>query len=477
MTLHWPQHWQESMGAAPTIEDKRELLALLREKERRRREDRLKYYRPYARQAEFHALMQREAALIAANQVGKTWCAASELAIHLTGRYPDWWQGRRWTRPIVAIVGSKSGQLTRDGAQRVLCGRPGEWGTGTIPKACIVGEPKRAMGTPDLLDSVLVRNVGGWINRVNIKTYDQGRERWQAETVEEIWLDEEPPEDIYFEALTRTNATGGFVRLTLTPLLGMSTVVRRYLMEPNEDRASITMTIDDAEHYTPEERAKIIASYPPHELEARAKGIPTLGSGRALPVSDAEITWEPRAIPAHWPQIIGIDFGWDHPTAAVNLAWDRDADCVYVTAAYRKAQTGVIENAAAIRPWGKWKPVAWPHDGLQHDKGSGEQLAAQYRDQGLNMLAERATFEDGTNGVEAGVSEMLERMQTGRLRIASNLTDVFDEIRMYHRENGKLVKLMDDLLCAIRYGLMMLRFAAVNKPADVSALENFTVAY
>jgi hypothetical protein len=64
-------------------------------------------------------------------------------------------------------------------------------------------------------------------------------------------------------------------------------------------------------------------------------------------------------------------------------------------------------HAAAIKPWGAWIPCAWPHDGLQHDKGSGQDLAAQYRAQGLNMLQERATFEDGGSGVEAGVIGML----------------------------------------------------------------------
>ena len=85
------------------------------------------------------------------------------------------------------------------------------------------------------------------------------------------------------------------------------------------------MTIDDAEHYTPEQRAAIIASYPPHEREARVRGIPSMGSGRVFPIEEAQITCAPFALPPSWPQINGLDFGWDHPFAAMNLAWDRDA--------------------------------------------------------------------------------------------------------------------------------------------------------
>ena len=118
---------------------------------------------------------------------------------------------------------------------------------------------------------------------LNFKSYDQGRSKWQADTLDFVWLDEEPPLDIYSEGLTRVSATRGMVYATFTPLLGMSDVVRRFLLEPSEDRININMTIDDALHYTPEERAKIIAGYPAHEREARAKGIPTLGSGRFSP--------------------------------------------------------------------------------------------------------------------------------------------------------------------------------------------------
>jgi hypothetical protein len=133
-----------------------------------------------------------------------------------------------------------------------------------------------------------------------------------------------------------------------------------------------SMTIDDAEHYTPEQRQAIIDSYPAHEREARVKGIPSMGSGRVFPVEEEQITCEPFKIPDHWPQINGLDFGWDHPFAAMNIAWDRDADVVYVCKEYAQRETTPVNHSAAIKPWGDWIPCAWPHDGLQHDKGSGQ---------------------------------------------------------------------------------------------------------
>jgi phage terminase large subunit-like protein len=425
--------------------------------------DRLSRYRPYAKQAEFHAAgaAHRERLFMAGNQLGKTLAGAMEEAIHATGRYPEWWSGRRFAGPTTSWAAGVTGESTRDNVQRLLLGRAGEIGTGTLPPDAIL-KTVPARGAAGLVDTILVRHESAGVSRIALKAYEKGREKWQGETLHRVWFDEEPPPDIYSEGLTRTNATGGFVCLTFTPLLGMSEVVRAFLETPTEDRHVTRMTIDDAEHYTPEQRARIVAGYPPHEREARARGVPSLGSGRIFPVPEATVAVEPFEIPRHWPRIGGIDFGWDHPTAAVLLAWDREADCFYVTQTYRMKEATPVIHAAALRPWGAWLPWAWPADGLQHDKGSGEPLAEQYRQQGLNLLSEHATFADGSVGVEAGIFEMLSRMQTGRWKVFRHLKEWFDEFRLYHRKDGRIVKLGDDLLSASRYAMMMRRFAETD---------------
>jgi len=260
--------------------------------------------------------------------------------------------------------------------------------------------------------------------------------------------------------------------VTFTPLLGMSEVVKRFLKEKPASTHVTNMTIDDAEHYTAEEKAAVIAAYPAHEREARAMGIPTLGSGKVFPIVESGIKIAPFPVPPHWPRIVGLDFGIDHPTAAVWLAWDRDNDIIYVTDAYRVKDASIVLHAASIKGRGDWIPVAWPHDGLQRDKGSGEQLADQYRSQGLNMLRARATFDDGTSGLEAGVSELLSRMQTMRFRVFEHLHDWFEEFRLYHRKDGLIVKEADDLMSATRYAVMMRRFAKTHEEANASMFKN-----
>jgi hypothetical protein len=91
--------------------------------------------------------------------------------------------------------------------------------------------------------------------------------------------------------------------------------------------------------------------------------------------------------------------------------------------------------------------------------------AAQYRRQGLNVLPAHATHEEGGYGVEAGISEMLDRMKTGRFKVFSTLTLWLAENRGYHRKNGIIVKERDDLISATRMALMMRRFAQVRRVA------------
>jgi phage terminase large subunit-like protein len=425
-------------------------------------------YKPYAKQREFHAngLTYRERLLMAGNKLGKTYSAGFETAFHLTGEYPDWWTGYRFTKQNRWWGGSVTSELTRDGMQRILMGTLGRLGSGCIPKDLIV-DVKKARGVPDAIETVLIQHKCGEVSQLTFKAYSDGREAWQAEDLDGVWFDEEPPEDIYVEGVTRTNNTCGPVYLTFTPLLGMSNVVLRFprpeLGEQHPDRIITNMTIEDVEHYTPEQKRKIMESYPAHEREARAMGIPMLGSGRIYPIAESVIK-EPTIpnIPSHWKRIIGLDIGWDHPTAAAMLVYDEAADCIHVCRAYRQSEATPVVHAAAIKPWGAdWIPVAWPHDAYQHDKGgSCEQIAEQYRNQGLAMLSEHAKFPDKRgNGVEAGISEILERMQTGRFKVDENLTQWWEEYRMYHRKDGQVVKERDDLLCATRYGMMMLRHA------------------
>lgn len=427
-------------------------------------------YEPYSKQVEFHDLgaNTRQRCLMAGNQLGKTYAAGCETAMHLTGCYPEWWKGKTFKRSTRGWAGSKNAEVARDGAQRILLGPINALGTGTIPRDRIL-EIKKARGVPDAVESVLVKHASGDRSMLVFKGYQDGREAWQAETLDFVWYDEEPPEDIYSEGLTRTNNTRGIVYLTFTPLLGMTFVVLRFWNKEPGTKL-VMMTIDDVAHLDPEEKAQIVAAYLPHEREARANGIPMLGSGKVFTTEESFLLEPPLLeIPDNWKQIIGLDFGWDHPTAATKLVYDPDTDVVHVTAAYRQRQQTPVIHASAIKPWGKWIPVAWPRDGLQTDKGSGIQIAELYRKEEMKMLSEYAQFPDKRGvGLEAGLIEMQQRMDSGRLKVSRNLNQWIDEYRMYHRVDGVVYDKDEDLLCSTRYGIMMLRYALSREQADAT---------
>lgn len=222
-----------------------------RELEIRKARQRLRTYQPYPKQAEFHAAgaLYRERLFLAGNRVGKTQSGGAEAAIHLSGRYPDWWEGKRFTKPIRAWAAGVTGLSTRDVVQAKLLGPPdnrAEWGTGFIPHDCLdLGKIATGRGIPGAIDMCPVRHhdangrFDGY-SSLAFKSYEMGREKWQGSALELLWYDEEPDLDIYTEGLTRTNETGGIVYLTCTPLKGMSRVMKRFLMpfQADEENAA-----------------------------------------------------------------------------------------------------------------------------------------------------------------------------------------------------------------------------------------------
>ena len=144
-----------SMLQSLSFDQRSALMATLTaEKARRQRTNRLRTYRPYPKQLDFHASLKRERLFMAGNQLGKTMAGAAEAAMHLTGVYPDWWEGKRFDKAITMLAGSESYELTRDGVQRLLIGPPmteEEWGTGFLPQTAITGTTRRS-GVSGALD-------------------------------------------------------------------------------------------------------------------------------------------------------------------------------------------------------------------------------------------------------------------------------------------------------------------------------------
>ena len=445
---------------------------IAKELEFRQKTNLMNSYKPYDYQKKFHGSLASQRLLMAGNRVGKSFSGAMEMAYHCTGLYPEWWTGKRFNRPVRCWVGGVSNETTRDVCQKELTGQPDDpsaKGMGSIPLK-LIGETVRKPGVPNAFNSVVIKHTSGGYSRIGFKAYEMGKEKWMGESLDVIWLDEEPPQSIYSQALTRTADKGGIVYMTFTPEQGMTETVAQFVNNLKTGQELIQATWDDAPHMTKEIRDQILSALPPHERKMREMGIPQLGSGLVFPIAEDDIVCEHFEIPDYFPRICAIDFGWDHPTACVWVAWDRDSDIVYVYDSYAMRQETVPVHASAIKSRGFWIPVVYPMDGRQADKGSGKSLAVQYREEGVNLLREHFTNPpqtgmkegSGGNSVEAGVMEMLTRFQTKRLKIFENQGKLMEELRMYHRKEGKIVPMNDDVISALRYAVMSLRKARVR---------------
>jgi phage terminase large subunit-like protein len=192
----------------------------------------------YAKHLEFFdaGRQYRERAAICANRIGKTFgMGGYETACHLTGIYPDWWTGRRFTMPTRIWACGKTNETTRDIVQATMLGevafeggRKGFAGTGLVPGALIGGCSWKA-GVADLADVVKVKHVSGRYSSLGFKSYQQGRSSFEGTAQHAIWLDEEPPLDVYGECLIRTATTKGIIYMTFTPLAGISETVMQFL--------------------------------------------------------------------------------------------------------------------------------------------------------------------------------------------------------------------------------------------------------
>lgn len=425
----------------------------------------------------------RERAFIAGNRVGKTeGVGAYEVTLHATGNYPAWWKGKRFSRPVNVWAAGDTNQTVRDILQAKLLGkitrgtddRPDAiigLGTGMIPKRSIRNTKPKA-GIPDAIEVAYIKHASGGTSTITFKTYEQGRVSFQGTEQDIIWCDEEPPEGVYDECAMRTMATGAFeggiIILTFTPLEGWTNVIERFLNEHQRvegKRFVVQAGWDDAPHLSKEEKEELLAKLPPHQRDARTKGIPQLGSGAIYPVPESEIACDPFSIPDAWPRGFALDVGWNR-TAAVFGALDPQSDILYLYSLVYISAHVPSEVVRAIQARGKWIPGVIDPAARGRSQKDGSQLIKDYEDLGLDIEA-------ASNTVDSGLLAVWDRMVAGRLKVFRSLADWFNEFRVYRRdEKGRIVKQNDHAMDGTRYlvvsGIRRFRTQPAKRPIQHS---------
>lgn len=441
---------------------------LVRELAERQKYFRMNQYTPYGWQEKFIAASSNCAQLLAmtGNRCGKTYTGAFIMACHLTGRYPEWWTGRKYDRPVNCWAAGISTDTTRDILQSELLGdwkNPEAFGTGMIPKEDIV-ETIRREGKPGCVQAVVVKHASGGLSSLIFKSYEMSQDKFMGTAIDVIWLDEECPKDIYTQCVTRTATTGGIVYLTFTPEHGLTEIVKDFLQDLKPGQFLIHASWEDAPHLSPEVKEQLLSVYSPAERRMRAEGVPMLGSGVVFPILEEKFTCEPFQIPDHFHRIIGIDLGFDHPNAIACVAWDPEKDKYYLYDERSESGETLGMHADAIYLKGGHQiPVVVPHDAFKHDGAtSGRRFVDLLKDDhNLNVVYEPFSNPPGPDGkhggnsVEFGVNWMLTRMENGDLKVFNTCTNFLKEMKMYHRKDGKIIDRNDDMISATRYALLM----------------------
>ncbi len=408
------------------------------------------------------------------NGSGKSFSVSTELTYHMTGEYPNWWEGKIFKKAVKGWVVCESGALWRGSMQEALLGRAGdEEGTGLIRKDALPKDATKSFsGVPGAVGQIFVKHKNGGLSNIAVKTFDMGRDKFQAETLDFIIFDEEPPEEVYTECIMRLRGVQGVKEpgvclMAFTPLKGLSDVVLRYL--PNgrfpiggvhpehEERFAISISWDDAPHLTEEDKKTMIAEMAPNERDARTKGIPALGSGRVYPISEDDIKCKFFEIPDYFPRAYGLDFGWNN-TAALWMAQDPVTQVKYIYAEYKKGKIPDSQHAYAIKERGDWMSgAADPSGGGRRD--DGRMRIDYFRSLGLDL-------HPGYNALVPGIAQVYNELESGMLKVFPNLDGWFDEYRIYRydkKDPNKVARNQDDhYMDTTRYLLSIFEMIAVS---------------
>jgi hypothetical protein len=237
----------------------------------------------------------------------------------------------------------------------------------------------------------------------------------------------------------------------------------RLMPEISPSRWVTTASWEDVPHLDEDTKRELWNSTPPHLRDARAKGIPSLGSGAIYPIAVEEFEVKPFVLPAYWPRAYALDVGWNR-TAGLWGAWDQSDDTLYLYAEYYASQAVPAVHASAIKARGEWIKGVIDPASRGRAQADGEQLFATYRELGLKLSA-------ADNGVESGIYKVWERLSTQRLKVFSTLMNWKAEYRLYRRdESGKIVKSFDHLMDCCRYLVASGRSVATVQKPDRSVM-------
>jgi len=424
--------------------------------------------RQHQKQLAFHQSLAKSRFVFGGNRTGKSVCGAMETIWYATGLHPF----VKIDKAMDGWVVSLTRQVQRDVAQaKILQYLPPEWIVKTVMVSGSAFAPAHGV-----IDFILVKNIFGTVSKIGFRNCEQGRERFQGVSLDYVWFDEEPPEEIYDECLLRLLDRGGVHWVTMTPLKGRSWVYDRiYLRQGRQiDLACFWMSWDDNPYLSAEEKQFLIATLPPEILESRQHGHFVAAEGLVFHNFNTDNIIEPTLLEQPDAYYIGIDPGYRNPTAAVWVVGV--GENLYVVSDYEVAGLTVADHSRAILQrtadlgW-DLKRVKILIDSAANQKTSACEVstAMQYRNHGL------AVDTNVNKNMAQGLLEMKARFGNAdghrSLFVFKNCVHLIDELRGYYWGEGEQPqKANDHTIDALRYVVMDWQRINHEQPVPLNTL-------
>lgn len=442
----------------------------------------LRWFRPFPYQLEFFKTGAKHSrrGMIAANRAGKTIASVFEAAYHLTGIYPDDWEGKRWDRPIVAMCSGESWEQVAKTLQSKLIGcddvkQEYKIGTGAVPRDLIDKKSIRTDGANIM--AMEIKHVTGGKSKLYFANYTQQTKNLQGFELDLVVLDEQPPDEVFSELVVRTANRSGQVICSFTPLKGMSGLVRKF-WDQVEGYCHIRVTWNDipfenewGEPFFPkEERDQLERDFMPWERECRMNGIPLIGQGVVFPLLEWP-TYDPSEIDLKsnpsLERLISFDLGIKNDPTVISFFFrDPIQDIIYLhkQITVNKGETPDEYVHYLLDRESRGVPIALPHDATQPGRYTlTEQSVREVFEDNYNLNVIPGAIlnppnADGkvTNHKSYGINIMRLGMERKNFLINQNCKQFLDEARNYAIDEAGRFSDPDDHIDSARIGILAL---------------------
>ena len=423
-------------------------------------ENNLNFYnkskKKHKKQILFHKCKKKNRWVFGGNRSGKTECGAVEVVYMACGLHPY-----RKNKPTEGWVVSLSRQVQRDVAQKKILQYLPSY---LIEKIVMVsgGQDSAENG---VIDFILVKSCAGGTSKIGFKSCDQGREKFQGASLDYVWFDEEPPEDIYNECKMRVFDKKGDIFGTMTPLKGLTWVYKTIYLNEKQDPQIWMETMEWADNpfLSKKEIENLTKSMSKDELESRRYGKFMQNCGMVYSEFDENVNViEPFDIPFDWQDCISIDPGLHNPLSAHFYATDFDGN-VYVVAEHYDSEKTIEYHAAKIKEIAEklhWKTdsrgnyQAWIDSAAkQRTLASTKNVVELFYEQGI--ITNPNVNKDLFAGISVVKSYIKNAEGKSRLFIFKNCVNLIREIKNYWWGDDDVpIKKDDHCLDELRYFLM-----------------------